>query len=70
MAQRLEPLNAKRLGGESEDIKVKEVPSCQHYFIYKTAGEIVCRKCDAGMFIRGDEEVKNGRLYSGGKLVV
>jgi hypothetical protein len=70
MAQELDPLDVKSLGGESEDIQLKEPKACKHKFIYNTPGEIVCGKCHAGFFIRGDEHLKDGHLYKSGKKII
>lgn len=70
MVGKLSPLNAKKLKGESEEITVKEKLPCFHKFSYRTAGEIVCMKCNAGFFIQGDEELRNGHLYKSGKRII
>ena len=66
----LPPLNEKVLNGESEDIIVKEKLPCFHKFSYKTAGEIVCVKCNVGFFIQGDEELRHGHLFKGNKKII
>lgn len=70
MGSKLSPLNVKQLKGESEDIEVNAPKQCEHFFSYRTAREILCRKCNIGLFLQGDEKCENGHLYSGGKLVL
>ena len=70
MEGKLSPLDAKSLGGESEEIIIKEKLPCFHKFAYKTAGEIVCVKCNAGFFIQGDEHLKGGHLFKGSKKII
>ena len=64
----LDPLNAKELKGTRENIEVKQKSPCDHDFTYgEIAGEILCKKCHAGFFIRGAEHLKDGHLYRGSK---
>lgn len=71
MVAKLPPLNIKSLGdADQEDIELKERPKCQHRFIYRKATEVGCIKCHMGFFIGGNDILKDGHLYLGGKLVI
>ena len=70
MGTKLDPLNVKSLGVESEDIVLKEPKVCNHIFSYYKAGEILCRKCNMGFFIQADEHLENGHLYKSGKKII
>jgi hypothetical protein len=70
MVAKLDPLNAKELKGEVEEIIVKEKLPCFHKFTYKEAGEIICIKCNMGFYIQGDEHLKNGHLFKGDKRII
>jgi hypothetical protein len=66
----LKPLNAKELGGESEEITIREKLPCFHKFAYKTAGEIICIRCNMGLFIQGNEKLVKGHLFKGSKRIL
>lgn len=66
----LDPINAKALKGEVEEITVKEKLPCFHKFSYRAAGEIVCVRCNMGLFIQGDEHLKHGHLFKGSKQII
>jgi hypothetical protein len=70
MGAKLNPLNVKTLGGESEDIELKDKIPCFHKFAYKSGWEIICVKCNVGFFIQGDEELRHGHLYKGNEKIV
>jgi hypothetical protein len=66
----LDPLNVKALGGEVEEITLNEKLPCSHKFSYRTAGEVVCVRCNVGFFIQGDEELRHGHLFKGNKKII
>ncbi len=66
----IRPLDVKALGGEVEEIELKEKVPCYHKFAYKTAGEVICVKCNVGFFIQGDEELRHGHLYKGSIKII
>lgn len=68
--KQLDPLDGKTLGGESQDITVREKLPCFHKFANRTAGEIVCVKCNVGFFIQGDEHLEHGHLFKKGRRII
>lgn len=66
----IKPLNAKVLNGESEVITYKEKLPCFHKFAYRTAGEIICVRCNMGLYIQGNEHLKSGHLFKGNKRII
>lgn len=67
----LNPLDAKKLKGESFDIEVKAPQKCEHggSFKYVTPREIECQKCHVGFVLSGSDRLIDGHLYSSDKLV-
>ena len=37
-------------------------PKCQHYFEYGVGREIVCKNCNIGYYLSGNERVIDGKL--------
>ena len=70
MGAKLDPLDVKSLGVKSEDIALREPKPCNHIFSYYKAGEIICRKCNAGLYIQADEHLEDGHLYKLGKRII
>ena len=39
-----------------------EIKPCDHYFEYRGAREITCKKCNIGYYLLGNERVVDGKL--------
>jgi len=68
--KKLDPLDIKSLGGESQDIKLEPPTKCNHFFEYVTAQEIMCKHCYTGYTVDRKDYLKNGHLYHGKDLVL
>ncbi len=51
-------------------VEDRKPPNCDHYFFYVKAGQVQCKKCYAGLFLNIGDLLKDGHIYSKGKLVI
>lgn len=49
-------------GARKYQTKLVKRPACEHYFEYREALKIECKKCHIGFFLSGKERLINGQI--------
>jgi hypothetical protein len=48
----------------------RSLGKCEHYFIRKSGTQIECRNCYLGFFVGKESELRDGKWYAGGRLML
>lgn len=66
MAKKLSDLPPSKSDWWLDAVKLKtelvKKEKCEHYFVYKSATEVVCENCPIGYYLTGSERIVDGKL--------